>query len=104
MDKRLFEIEGETVTLSEEEIRNYCFLGECFFSGGGKNFCGLYLREDGKLIDPGDVDREFPEDMYDEEGFLISSSRQFFTLDCSKAIEHGGKLYLLDHLKEIKNS
>lgn len=102
MESRTFILDGyQTVSFKDDQIKNYSFIGECFYATGERSYCGLFLREDGQFIDPLDLSKKFPEELYDEDGKLVDYNEDFFLMDSTRGVEYNNKLYILETLEEV---
>lgn len=89
-------IDGQIVAILPQSIKNYYWLGLCYYLSGKEYPCELYVREDGKIIDPLDIAMLLPPDMYNEDGNIIQISEEFFILDSIEGFEYANQLFICD--------
>ena len=100
---RRFIIEGEEVLISENDIKKYYQIGQCFLKAGEEIIPvqgNIYISEDGTLCDCDHCKADL-KDLVDEEGVSITSTINVRNLPSVEGFIFNDKLNIVEVLEEV---
>ena len=100
---RKFVTDKTEIEVDEHDLRKYCYIGQCYDEENDPILGDIYVRDDERIINQNNTQFPFIGKIYDSEGEIITSSFDFFALDCTWGFEYNNRLYIIDQIEELND-